>query len=430
MKDFNATRYKLKNIATERVFDDEGWTLEDKQSHIPSLIRAVYESKQIRPKGEEHGIYRFADWLPVKRTLSGSCAPVTYRSRKLAERLGLKNLYITFNGYFPEIGARMTTCSFKETEAYSVCGRLNGKHKDKVLVVASAGNTARAFAKVCSDNHIPLLLSVPEENIDALWFEAPLDDCVKLISPRHGADYYDAIKLSDMALQSDKFFAEGGAKNVARRDGMATTVLSAVTHIGRIPDYYFQAVGSGTGAAQIFVLNVGQNLVICEGVDSSHHAVNNAEFIHQRLNERAHAVGGAGSVGNNGHVLGIFVLVYTHNKGWGLFVLCRSGDDNLLCAGFDVGGSLFGGGEDTGRFNDILCAALFPRNFARVLAAVNIDRVAVYYKLAVLGLQGAFELAMHGVIFGHIYHVIKIDKRIVDADDLINFRLSHRCAEN
>lgn len=257
MKDFNATRYKLKNIATERVFDDEGWTLEDKQSHVPSLIRAVYESKQIRPKGEEHGIYRFADWLPVKRTLSGSCAPVTYRSRKLAERLGLKNLYITFNGYFPEIGARMTTCSFKETEAYSVCGRLNGKHKDKVLVVASAGNTARAFAKVCSDNHIPLLLSVPEENIDALWFEAPLDDCVKLISPRHGADYYDAIKLSDMALQSDKFFAEGGAKNVARRDGMATTpVLSAVTHIGRIPDYYFQAVGSGTGAIAAWEANL------------------------------------------------------------------------------------------------------------------------------------------------------------------------------
>ncbi|HAW65168.1 MAG TPA: cysteate synthase [Alistipes sp.] len=256
MKDFNATRYKLKNIATERVFDDEGWTLEDKQSHVPSLIRAVYESKQIRPKGEEHGIYRFADWLPVKRTLSGSCAPVTYRSRKLAEHLGLKNLYITFNGYFPEIGARMTTCSFKETEAYSVCGRLNGKHKDKVLVVASAGNTARAFAKVCSDNHIPLLLSVPEENIDALWFEAPLDDCVKLISPRHGADYYDAIKLSDMALQSDKFFAEGGAKNVARRDGMATTVLSAVTHIGRIPDYYFQAVGSGTGAIAAWEANL------------------------------------------------------------------------------------------------------------------------------------------------------------------------------
>ena len=167
--------------------------------------------------------------------LAGSCAPVTYKSKGLAQKLGLKNLYITFNGYFPEIGARMSTCSFKETEAYSVCGRLNGSHKDKVLVVASAGNTARAFAKVCSDNRIPLLLSVPEDNIDALWFDAPLNDCVKLIVSQKGSDYFDAIHLSNLALQSDKFFAEGGAKNVARRDGMATTVLSAVTHIGRIP---------------------------------------------------------------------------------------------------------------------------------------------------------------------------------------------------
>ena len=59
-----------------------------------------------------------------------------------------------------------------------------------------------------------------------------------------------------MALKSDKFFAEGGAKNIARRDGMATTVLSAVTHIGRIPDYYFQAVGSGTGAIAAWEANL------------------------------------------------------------------------------------------------------------------------------------------------------------------------------
>ena len=256
MENFNATRYKLQNVATKRIFEDEGWTLDDTQSSHPSLIRAVYESQQIHPHGEEHGIYRFAEWLPVKRMLAGSCAPVTYKSKGLAQKLGLKNLYITFNGYFPEIGARMSTCSFKETEAYSVCGRLNGSHKDKVLVVASAGNTARAFAKVCSDNRIPLLLSVPEDNIDALWFDAPLNDCVKLIVSQKGSDYFDAIHLSNLALQSDKFFAEGGAKNVARRDGMATTVLSAVTHIGRIPDYYVQAVGSGTGAIAAWEANL------------------------------------------------------------------------------------------------------------------------------------------------------------------------------
>ncbi|MDD3107949.1 MAG: cysteate synthase [Alistipes sp.] len=256
MKNLNATRYRLQNVATQRVFEDEGWTLDDAQSSAPSLIRALYETRQINPKSEEYGIYRFADWLPVERMLQGSCAPVTYKSKGLASRLGLKNLYITFNGYFPEIGARMSTCSFKETEAYSVCGRLNGSHHGKVLVVASAGNTARAFAKVCSDNQIPLLLSVPEDNLDALWFDAPLNDCVKLIASAKGGDYFDAIHLSNLTLQSEKFFAEGGAKNIARRDGMATTVLSAVTAIGRIPDYYFQAVGSGTGAIAAWEANL------------------------------------------------------------------------------------------------------------------------------------------------------------------------------
>ena len=79
---------------------------------------------------------------------------------------------------------------------------------------------------------------------------------MKLIVSQKGSDYFDAIHLSNLALQSDKFFAEGGAKNVARRDGMATTVLSAVTHIGRIPDYYFQAVGSGTGAIAAWEANL------------------------------------------------------------------------------------------------------------------------------------------------------------------------------
>ena len=245
----------MRTVATGRVFEDAGWAIDDELSEKPSLIRAEYKKKQIDVKPESCGIYRFADWLPIKRTLAGSCAPITYKSEGLAKALGMTNLYITFNGYFPKIGARMSTCSFKETEAYSVCARL-AADCGKVLVVASAGNTARAFAKVCSDNHIPLLLSVPADNLDALWFEAPLNDCVKLIAVQKGGDYFDAINLSNMVLASDKFLAEGGAKNIARRDGMGTTVLSATTHIGRIPDFYFQAVGSGTGAIAAWEANL------------------------------------------------------------------------------------------------------------------------------------------------------------------------------
>ncbi len=254
MKEFTPTSYTLECVATGREFEDEGWMIEDRECPKPSLIRAKYAKKQLELGPAEHGLYRFADWLPVKRMLAGSSAPVTYKSKGLAGYLGLENLYITFNGYYPAIGATMTTCSFKETEAYSVCARAAEDEK-RVLVVASAGNTARAFAKVCSDNGIRLLLSVPAENINALWFEQPLNPCVKLICPEYGGDYFDAIRLGDMALKSPKFYAEGGAKNIARRDGMATTVLSAVTTIGRIPDYYFQAVGSGTGAIAAWEAN-------------------------------------------------------------------------------------------------------------------------------------------------------------------------------
>ncbi len=115
----------------------------------------------------------FCRLVPVDRFLNGSSAPATYKSEGLAKHLGLKNLYITFSGYWPEKGVTMRTCSFKETESYSVCGRLTSDIKG-VLVVASAGNTARAFARVCSDNQIPLLLVVPEDNLDALWFDEPL----------------------------------------------------------------------------------------------------------------------------------------------------------------------------------------------------------------------------------------------------------------
>lgn len=254
MENFKPTKYTLKCVATGREFDDSGWILDDAECKAPSLVRAQYEKKQIEVKPDSYGLYKFCDWLPVKRMLKGSSAPVTYKSEALAKHLGLDNLWITLNGYCPEKGVKMSTCSFKETEAYTVCARIDDK-EERVMVVASAGNTARAFAKVCSDNNIKLLLAVPSDNLNALWFTEPLNDCVKLIACDKGGDYFDAINLSNLALKSSKFYAEGGAKNIARRDGMSTTVLSAVTTIGRIPDFYFQAVGSGTGAIAAWEAN-------------------------------------------------------------------------------------------------------------------------------------------------------------------------------
>lgn len=253
---FNPTKYHVLSVANGDTCVDSGWMLDFSGSEKPGMVRAIYEKKQLEVNEDLEGLYRFADWLPIRNVLKGASCPVTYKSEKLAKKLGLNNLYITFNGWNPGIGAMMRTCSFKETEAYSVCGRLCDSQREKVMVVSSAGNTARAFAQVCSENNINLLLTVPEDNINALWFEKPLNPCVKLLCTESGSDYFDAINLGNIVCEIDGFFAEGGAKNIARRDGMGTTMLSATTFIGHIPDFYFQAVGSGTGAIAAWEANL------------------------------------------------------------------------------------------------------------------------------------------------------------------------------
>lgn len=249
------TKYTLENCENKNQFSDTGWLLADPSHPTPALIRAIYEKKQIEFKDDSYGIYKFADWLPVSRMLEKSCAPVTYKSEALAKEFGLENLYITFSGYWPEKGAKMYTCSFKETEAYSVCGRLP-KDNERILIVASAGNTARAFAQVCSDNNIPIVIAIPYDNLNALWFKEPLNSCVKFICSPTKTDYFDAIALASKLTGSKKFIDEGGARNVARRDGMGTTVLSAAQFIGKIPNSYFQAIGSGTGTIAAYEANL------------------------------------------------------------------------------------------------------------------------------------------------------------------------------
>jgi cysteate synthase len=254
MADFKPTKYHLQSLCCRTEFPDSNWELQCQHAHQPSLIRTVYGNQQLALHDEYSGLYRFADWLPVNRMLEGSGAPVTYRSKGISKLFGLEQLYITFNGYWPEIGAFMKSGTFKECEAFSVCARPN--NSKGVMVVASAGNTARAFARVCSQNKIPLLLTIPLDNISALWSDHPIDPCVRVIACEKGGDYFDAIHLSNLAVELEGFYPEGGAKNVARRDGMGTTVLSAVTTIGEIPDYYFQAIGSGTGAIAAWEANL------------------------------------------------------------------------------------------------------------------------------------------------------------------------------
>jgi cysteate synthase len=247
--------HKVRCLETGRFYADDGLILAGPDSTRPAFIRAEYDSRQLTVKPGEPGIFRFSDWLPVHRSLPAQGWPVTWRSERLGKHLGLERLYLTFSGYWPEMGANMTTGTFKECEAYAVCARYP-ENCGKVLVVASAGNTARAFLKVASENRIPLVVVVPQMCLGELWQERPLQPWVRIVVSGGDSDYFDAISLADRICQVDGYQAEGGAKNIARRDGMGTTVLSAATTIGTIPDCYYQAIGSGTGAIAAWEANL------------------------------------------------------------------------------------------------------------------------------------------------------------------------------
>jgi cysteate synthase len=234
------TKYFLRCIqGGEEV--PEQYTTTCPQGHH-SLLRTEYWAKQINLKNLP-GIFRFCDWLPIHCTLPGDAGPVCFRSEALARELKIPELYVDFNGYWPERGGTITTCSFKELEAIPTVIRMQ-EQRPATLVIASAGNTARAFLQVSALTGIPVVVVVPEKALSRLWTTRPAENaCVIAVR----GDYTDAIRFSREICSMPQFLEEGGARNVARRDGMGTVMLDGAMTIGAMPDYYFQAIGSGTG---------------------------------------------------------------------------------------------------------------------------------------------------------------------------------------
>lgn len=209
------------------------------------FIRSEYAAKQITFRENEPGIFHYVDWLPVHSSLPTKTEPVTFKSEELCSELGHHNLWITFTGWYPERGCFAKTGSFKELEALPTLIRVR-ENGGGTLVVASAGNTGRAFAQMGADFGMPVLLVVPDSAADNIWTVSnEVPKSVTLVTVN--GDYSDAIAAADEICRYPGYISEGGGKNVARRDGMATVMLSAAFTLGKLPDHYFQGVGSGTG---------------------------------------------------------------------------------------------------------------------------------------------------------------------------------------
>lgn len=248
-------KYILRCVSCGREYLQDSYRLRCDALHCLSLLRTIYRQKKLAKIDDLLGIFKFSDWLPVRGKVEAKGAPITYQSTRFAEEVGLSSLFISFSGYWPERDAFIETCTFKELEAPPTVLRFLENSNGK-LVVASAGNTARAFAQICSTNRIPICLVVPESALEYLWLTEKPNGCIKVVALGGDSDYADSIRLSNRLSERCGLIDEGGAFNVARRDGMGTTVLDAVLFIGEIPDHYFQAVGSGTGAISAWEANL------------------------------------------------------------------------------------------------------------------------------------------------------------------------------
>ncbi len=240
--------YRLSCLHCGKLLDDpqEPFLLSCGERHRPALLRAVYEERRLEVDAQEQGLFRYRRWLPIRRTWPEAGGPVVFQSRGLAAHLKLDALFLAFSGFWPEKGAALETCSFKELEALSVGARLP-PGEERTLVVSSAGNTGRAFLQAFSRYGLPALVVVPENALPHMWITGARHPAVRLAVVRGGGDYLDAIEVGNRIAALPGFFPEGGARNVARRDGMGTVALAAAEALGEAPRHYFQAVGSGTG---------------------------------------------------------------------------------------------------------------------------------------------------------------------------------------
>lgn len=212
------------------------------------LLTTKY-SKPLKIDTTSPNLYRYRDWLPIHSEFPGlSSMSGCYRSENLAHALGLENLWILFSGYWPEKGAFLESGSFKEFEAIGVLSRVT-ERTGKVMILSSAGNTGLSAIFISRKLGIPAIVIVPESACPDFHTTMKSHDTPVFLISLKQSSYRDCMSfVSKLDQQLPEIIAEGGVYNIARRDFLGVPILHAASTMKEIPDHYFQAVGSGTGA--------------------------------------------------------------------------------------------------------------------------------------------------------------------------------------
>ncbi len=250
-------KYHIKCLHCGKIYSENQYVTKC-VNECDSVLRTEYEKKYFDVVEENQGILKYINWLPfnnVSKQLSENCSSFSiYMSRKLADYFGLENLLICRNTYYPDSNESMRTGTFKDIEAEMSFQRIieTGEY-GKPFVLSSDGNVATSFIHYSNIFQYPVVLSVTEDaRMNRIWSFRNSNPNVTLISMQGNCDYYNSIALANELGKNNQFVSEGGALNVARRDGIGTIMLEATKFLGHMPDHYFQSLGSGPGAIAVY----------------------------------------------------------------------------------------------------------------------------------------------------------------------------------
>ncbi len=201
------------------------------------------------PPKKQKGLSRYCSRLPVTKHAniiqpSNSRYPTPLRkSKRLGTFLGLKNLWIKDE-------TRNFTKTFKARDALVSLSRFQEIGLTE-FVMSSTGNTAAAFSHVMRYAQRPITVHMFFPKWAVIDLNSKMKRNVKVTVV--DGDYDETIRAANEFCVHNRLPFEGGFSNPSRIEG-SKTIAYEIAESGLKPDWYVQAVTSGTG---VYALHKG-----------------------------------------------------------------------------------------------------------------------------------------------------------------------------
>ncbi|MCR5685471.1 MAG: threonine synthase [Lachnospiraceae bacterium] len=210
-------------------------------------IREALSPEQLKSRREQ-SMWRYMEFLPVEpetvakmNRLRVGCSPL-YNVPRLAERLGVKTLYVKDDGINPSASLKDRASAMAVMKAAEA-----GK---KVIACSSTGNAASSLAGNAAAAGFETYIFVPER--------APKGKVAQLmIFGAHvisvKGNYEDTFRLSADAIERYGWYNRNAAINPFLMEGKKTVSLEIAEQLDfKMPDYIAVSVGDGCTIAGVW----------------------------------------------------------------------------------------------------------------------------------------------------------------------------------